>query len=63
MIVLARNLRIGDVAEHPDTHQLAQVAALRVQPADVHVLTLSLCHWHLEPGRAVAVLHRIVEDG
>lgn len=60
-LVRARNLRVGDVVEHPQTHQLAQVGELHGFPDHVDVVTLTSCRWRLEPGELLEVRHRIVE--
>ena len=61
MIVRACNLRVGDVAHHPESYQLAQVGELRCYPALVLVVTLDGCWWRLEPDALLEVLHRVVE--
>lgn len=60
-LVRACNLRVGDVTEHPTSHQLAQVAEVHGFPDRVEVVTLTGCRWQLEPGTLLEVRHRIVE--
>lgn len=60
-IVRARNLRVGDVAQHPDTHQLGQVAELHGYPDHVDVVLVDRCVWHLAPAVTLEVRHRTVE--
>lgn len=57
----ARNLRIGDVAEHPDSCQLGQVAELHARPEAIEVLLIDRCRWTLDPGTVLKVHHRVVE--
>lgn len=56
--VRACNLHVGDVIEHPETHQLGQVGRLHLYPEAVVLFTIAGYRWQLEPGRALRLEYR-----
>ena len=59
--VAADCLRIGDVAEHPASHQWGQVVELREWFEHVDVRIVGGCRWRFRSAELLRVHHRVVD--
>ena len=57
-VVRAVNVHIGDVVEHPESHQLGQVGRVSIVNDRVFVLLIDGCRWHLGGDTLLGLHHR-----